>query len=214
LKLPPGTYEAPRVSPDGTRVAFGSDDGREAVVWIYDLSGATSMRRPTIGGRNRYPVWSPDGQRLAFQSDREGDAAIFWQRADGTGTAERLTKPDQGTAQVPEAWSPNGAWLLFSVLRGSEAALWTLSLPDRKAAPFDAVHSALPISAVFSPDGNWVAYSAAETGSSATVYVQPFPATGTKFQISRATATNIIIRSGRRTGTSSATCRDRARWLP
>ena len=41
LKLPPGPYVAPRVSPDGTRIAFGTDDGKEAIVWIYDLSGTT-----------------------------------------------------------------------------------------------------------------------------------------------------------------------------
>jgi serine/threonine-protein kinase len=48
LKLPSGPYEYPRLSPDGKRVAFGSDDGKDAVVWIYDLSGVTSMRRLTL----------------------------------------------------------------------------------------------------------------------------------------------------------------------
>jgi eukaryotic-like serine/threonine-protein kinase len=100
LKLPPGSYEHPRVSPDGKRVAFGTDDGKEAIVWIYDLAGTTSMRQLTFGGRNRFPIWSADGQHVAFQSDREGDLGIFWQRADGTGAAERLTKPDQGTCRA------------------------------------------------------------------------------------------------------------------
>jgi len=49
-----------------------------------------------------------DGQRVAFQSDREGDLGIYWQRADGTGTAERLTKADAGTEQWPDAWAPDG----------------------------------------------------------------------------------------------------------
>ena len=35
LKLPPGLYRYPRVSPDGTRVAFDSSDGKEAFVSIY-----------------------------------------------------------------------------------------------------------------------------------------------------------------------------------
>ena len=47
LKLPPGRYELPRVSPDGTRVAFGSDDGQEAIIYTYDLSGASTMQRLT-----------------------------------------------------------------------------------------------------------------------------------------------------------------------
>src|SRR5262249_55499568 len=88
LKLPPVTYAAPRISPDGKSVAFGIEDGKEAAVWIYELSGARSMRRLTVGGANRYPVWTPDGKRIAFQSDREGDFGIFWQLADGSGMAE------------------------------------------------------------------------------------------------------------------------------
>ncbi len=76
LKLPPGPYSSLRVSPDGTRIAFGSDDGKEAIIYIYALSGASAMQRVTFGGNNRFPIWSRDGKRLAFQSDRDGDLAI------------------------------------------------------------------------------------------------------------------------------------------
>ena len=79
LELPPGGYEVPRVSPDGRRIAFGTDDGKEATVWIYELSGATTMKALTFGSNNRFPTWSSDSNRVAFQSDRDGDAAIFWQ---------------------------------------------------------------------------------------------------------------------------------------
>src|SRR5262249_61013561 len=44
LKLQPASYLHPRVSPDGKRIAFGTDDGKDAVVWIYELSGATAIR--------------------------------------------------------------------------------------------------------------------------------------------------------------------------
>jgi serine/threonine-protein kinase len=182
LKLPPGSYEHPRVSPDGKRVAFGTDDGKEAIVWIYDLAGTTSMRQLTFGGRNRFPIWSADGQHMAFQSDREGDLGIFWQRADGTGAAERITKPDQGTSHVPESWSQDGKRFLFEATKGSNISLWMFSLEDKKAMPFGAVQSGTPITAAFSPDGRWVAYHSDETGRDA-IYIQPFPATGAKYQI-------------------------------
>jgi hypothetical protein len=34
LKLPPGSYQSPRISPDGTRLAFSADDGKEADIWV------------------------------------------------------------------------------------------------------------------------------------------------------------------------------------
>jgi len=189
LRLTPAPYEFPRRSPDGKQLAFGIDDTKDAAVWMYDLSGKTSMRRLTIGGRNRFPIWTADGQRVAFQSDREGDSAVFWQRADGTGTAERITRPDQGVAHIPESWSPQGDLFLFTALKNAEYSLWTYSVQSKKAAPFGEVRSRLPINSTFSPDGRWVAYSSTENGN-ATIYVQPVPPTGAKYPISKATEAN------------------------
>ena len=140
------------------------------------------MRRLTYGGNNRHPVWSSDGQRIAFQSDRDGDIAVFWQRADNTGQVERLTKPDQSVAHVPESWHPTSNILLFSAVKSGEFSLWALTLPDKKATAFGGVKSSLPTGAVFSPDGRWVAYTSNETGANR-AYVQPFPATGARYQL-------------------------------
>ena len=118
---------------------------------------------------------------MAFQFERDGDHAIFWQPADG-GPPERLTTPGDGESHEPESWSPNADMLLFSVTKGSDVSLWMLSLTDRKAAPFGSVHSSTRIGAVFSPDGQWVAYASSE-GSKTTIYVQPFPATGFRRQL-------------------------------
>jgi tricorn protease-like protein len=65
--------------------------------------------------------------------------------------------------------------------------LWVLSLADKKSERFDAVVSprtTLP-GAVFSPDGKWVAYASREGRATSAVYVQPFPPTGAKYQISK-----------------------------
>jgi Tol biopolymer transport system component len=197
LKLRPASYRDPRISPDSKRLAFAIDDGKEASVSIYDLSGATSMRRLTLGGKNRYPVWSADGQRIAFQSDRDGDHAVFWQRADGGGIAERLTKPEQGVSHVPETWSPDGKWLVLSATKESDSgsagytvASMMLSLEDKKVVPFDDVKSTQAVNAVFSPDGKWIAYTMRAPGSVAQIYVQPFPPTGAVYQITRGTDRN------------------------
>jgi serine/threonine-protein kinase len=189
LKIPPGPYDVPRISPDGTRIAFASDDGKDASIWIYEVSGTSSMRRLTFEGQghNRFPVWSVDSQRVAFQSDREGDSGIFWQRADGTGTAERLTRADAGTAHIPESWAPDGEHLLYNAAKSAANTLWVLSLKDRKTARFETVESpsSTLTGAVFSPDGRWVAYASRDGRTSSAVYVESFPPTGTKYQISK-----------------------------
>src|SRR5262249_10154260 len=106
LKLAPKTYYFPRVSPDGRRVAVGTDDGAESDIWIFDLAGPTLPYRLTFGGRNRFPTWTSNGERIAYQSDRDGDRAIFWQRIDSPGNqAERLTKPEKGHEHIPTSWS-------------------------------------------------------------------------------------------------------------
>ena len=101
LKLPPGPYQHPRASPNGTQIAVATDDGKEAIVWIYELGSTTSMRPLTFGGKNRFPIWSADGQRVAFQSDREGDLGIFWQRADGSGARRAVDETRSG--HIPRA---------------------------------------------------------------------------------------------------------------
>src|SRR4029077_3905467 len=105
LAVPPGSYVHVRASRDGGRLAIGTDDGKEANVWIYELAGKNEMRRLTFAGQNRFPIWSPDGQREAVHSERERELAICWQRADGSGRGERWTRPDPGDAHMPESWS-------------------------------------------------------------------------------------------------------------
>jgi serine/threonine protein kinase len=181
-KAPPAPFAYPRVSRDGKRVAYQTEDSKEANVWVYDLSGETAPRRLTFQGANRYPVWSADGERVAFQSDREGDLGIFWQRADGSGAAERLTKPEKGQADIPDSFSPDGQQLSFTESKGGAASIWTLSLRDRKGTAFAESASARLEASEFSPDGRWLAYQSSETGKNE-IYVRPFPISAAKYQI-------------------------------
>jgi hypothetical protein len=179
LSLPVGSYATPRVSPDGTQVALTTTDGGQTNVAIYDLSGAGALRRLTLEGNNRFPIWSADGQRIAFQSDREGDQAIYWQRADGTTMAERLTRANDGASHVPVAWFPDATRILFIESRDDTDTLWVFSRSDGKATRFSTVQSrALPMSVTLSPDARWIAYT-----SSNELFVQPFPATGAVYPV-------------------------------
>jgi eukaryotic-like serine/threonine-protein kinase len=189
LKTSPAAYSAPRVSPDGKRIAVAIEDTlrKGAHIWIYEMSGSASIRQLTLEGQqNRFPVWTADGERVAFLSDRGGDPAIWWQRADGTGSAERLTQPMKGESHAPLSWHPREQTLLFvsgkTDVRAT-ASLWTYSLADKQARPFAGVTSAQNLSAQFSPDGRWVVYHAVvdvPPGGAfgrQWIFVRPYPAT-------------------------------------
>ena len=185
LNIPPGAHGQPRVSPSGRQLALHTADGTGRAVWIDDLTGAASMRRLTFQGANDKPTWTPDGQRIVFSSDREGGNGLFWQRADGSGSAERLAKAEEGTALQSEAWSPDGKTLIL--VRGpgplTEASrCWAPTGSRLRSLRTYASNSSL------SPDGRWLAYFAQEPGRTLMegyeIYVQPFPLTGAKYLVS------------------------------
>ncbi len=182
LALSPAEYEGPRVSPDGRRLAFSTDDRQQAAVWIYDLSEEHAPRRLTFSGRNRLPLWSPDGASVAFQSDQKGDTSIFVRNADGAGEAERLTTAPAGVIHIPESWSKDGRYLSYSLVSANGVELWLRSMSDGAVERFDDLRSNAPLNSTFSPDGKWIAYTLRGEGND--VFVQPVPPTGARYQIS------------------------------
>jgi eukaryotic-like serine/threonine-protein kinase len=189
LGLPPQPIYHPRSSPDGKQLVFGTDDGNEGIIWVYDLKGNGPARRLTFGGSNLNPIWSRDGRYITFASDREGDRGLFRQLADGTAPAERLTKAELGPSQRPEQWSPDGKTLSFIMNNradgtGNGSDLFTLTLDgERKPQPLVRSPSNKRYSA-FSPDGHWFAYASGENSNvSFNLFVEPFPPTGSRYQV-------------------------------
>jgi len=129
-----------------------------------------------------FPVWSPDGNRIAFQSVRRGVQNLYWKLSSGAGTDDLLLESDQNKA--PTDWSSDGRFLLFRSLDPQTGFdLWVLPISgDKKPFPF-LKSASEEREGQFSPDSKWVVYQSNESGRSE-IYVQPFPGTGGKFQIS------------------------------
>jgi serine/threonine-protein kinase len=198
LEVPRGNYRNPRVSPNGRSVAVETlTPGGQNVIWVYDLSGTSAIRRLTQEGNATRPVWTPDGKRIAFGSIPDKEAGIFWQPADGSGLPERLTTAESGFQHYPESFSPDGKALSFATVRvplgQGSWSLWTLRLDGSEKKPqlFYDVPTSNEFGASFSPDGKWIAY-ASNAGPDANsppttfaIYLQPYPPTGVKYEISQ-----------------------------
>jgi hypothetical protein len=88
--------------------------------------------------------------------------------------------------KYPESWSPDGRFVIYTEIDpASRGNLWVLPRTgDAKPFPFLAT-TAAESGARFSPDGRFLAYASDESGREE-VFVQPFPATGAKWQVSAA----------------------------
>lgn len=183
-ELPPSVF-APRLSPDGQRVAFETRDtlGPDgARLWVADVMNLAA-RRPlsTVVGRlNWAPVWSVDGGRLVFLVSGDRPDALYWRRADGTGDAEFLVD-----ARSAEGWVGGGSQLQFLTLTGNrDYGISALDLRTRMPATLIDLPGSAQHSGAVSPDGRWIAYASNETGRYE-VWLEPLPRTGVRHQLTR-----------------------------
>ena len=179
----PGEYEGISLSPDDGRLAFGHFDPEEGVNHIWTCGTVDGVpRRFTFGKGNQYsPVWSADGARIAYSDNQSGVETLTAQLA--SGGDERALTPEPSTSHYAQSWSPDGKTLLFrseSPKTGLDIEMLRVGQPVR--LPYVATNGD-ESQATFSPDGRYVAYASSESGR-AEVYVQPFPATGAKWQVS------------------------------
>ena len=173
---------AVRLSPNGQRVALDLN-GATSEIWLHDFVRTTSTRL-VYGWDNDRPIWAPDGTRVAFSSNRAtpGGSNLYWQVADGTGVAERLTT-SASLSQTAESWSPDGRFLVFSQWEAATGSdLWAFSIAEHKARPLLQTRASESAARV-SPDGRWIAYESDQSGRFE-VYVRAFPGASRDRQVS------------------------------
>src|SRR3989449_1793523 len=113
---------APRISPDGTRVAYTVSETKMekdkewknvTEVWVVAITGG-KPRQYTRGDKSATaPEWSPDGSMIAFLTDREkdGERQVWMMMADG-GEAWAVTCQKGGVSGF--RFSPDSKQLLLS----------------------------------------------------------------------------------------------------
>jgi TolB protein len=105
------------LSPDGSRVAFGSCN---LGLWSMRTDGTDRLQLTNREGEgagdrcNYHPRWSPDGTRIAFATTRETGSpgwALYVMNADGTdprNVSSPVGEEEGGWWNNPVGWTPDG----------------------------------------------------------------------------------------------------------
>jgi TolB protein len=96
---------SPRVSPDGSRIAFSALGKDGFQIKMFSLLLGRLVNFSSVGGTNLSPAWSPSGQQLAFSSSRTGDPEIWISDPQGI-VAHRITNfrgPDVSPTYNPKS---------------------------------------------------------------------------------------------------------------
>jgi tricorn protease len=96
-------------SPDGTQLAYVSDESGEEEIWIHDLSTGESrvITNVPVFQSNSY-VWSPDGDRIAFVAGNR-----LYETEVASGRTTELAFNQAGGFNLRE-YSPDGGWLVYA----------------------------------------------------------------------------------------------------
>lgn len=96
----------PAWSPDGMRIAFGSDHESFRGIYLMNADGENLQRLSSTHYGENCPDWSPDGAQITFASWRDGDGEIYIMNSDGS-NPQKLTE-DEFEDEFP-AWQPGPA---------------------------------------------------------------------------------------------------------
>jgi serine/threonine protein kinase/Tol biopolymer transport system component len=173
------------LSADEHRVAVVKQDPQSSAqdIWLVDLVRGSTSKFSASPRAHTNPIWAPDGSRVVFATDGvSGGMYDLYEKPASGGSETALLKGDGD--KVPDDWSRDGHYIVYErYTAATRTDLWVLPLTgDRKPMPF-AQTAADEKDGRFSPDGKWIAYASDESGTNE-VYVQPYPPTGAKLQVS------------------------------
>ncbi len=146
---------SPRISPDGSRLAFSASSkiGWDITMYSFDLNRTVSF--PRFGGMNFSPSWSPDGTKLALSSSRNGYPNIFVVDASG-GNSRRLTS-GQGPDISPTWNRKTGAQIAFVSGRTGLPQIYTMEADGTNVQRL--TDQGYAVSPNWAPNGQFLTFS-------------------------------------------------------
>ena len=131
---------SPQWSPDGSRIAYFSDESGEYMLHVAPQDGrgdAAAIRKFAPGGAGFYELlsWSPDGKRIGFADNSH---TLFWMDAD----SGKVTKIESayiyrpGGVPIRYDWSPDSKWIAYTIATNTlETTLKLYSIDQAKSFP-------------------------------------------------------------------------------
>ncbi len=154
----------PSWSPDRRYIAFDSDRGGDADIYLLDLGSGVNppnvfeaIRGP---GDQIHPQWAPDGERIAYVSNEDGDWEIFVSHF--SGTDKRQLTHNTAWDSFP-TWSPDGREIVFTSARDGNYELYAVDVSSgaERRLTYHPASDAFP---AYAPDGSRIAFISARTG--------------------------------------------------
>jgi WD40 repeat protein len=136
-------------SPDGSRIASGSQSGEVQVWYAADGRDALTLNsgNPTTPGLDAL-AWSPDSQRLLIAGN--GQIVEIWETSSPPGITNRPVQ-NLGIGSAAAAWSPDGSAIAF--FDGAAIDIWSAG-SEQTILTINTPHSS---ALAWSPDGRSLA---------------------------------------------------------
>jgi dipeptidyl aminopeptidase/acylaminoacyl peptidase len=152
--------DAPRWSPDGTRLIFTREEGGSqpgGALFMVDVDGTDLHQFLPMELYAILPRWSPDGSLVAFQSLAPGKEGVYVVRPDGTGLRQVTSRG--ASAAWPE-WTADGRLVSTHMLGNAGFELWIMDADGANTAmlPVDDVTrltAANCLVCAWDPDGDF-----------------------------------------------------------
>jgi len=174
-------YQHPRISPDGTRIAFGIAGSGGLDIWTIDL-GSRALQRLTSEGGNDRPEWSADGLHVGYSSNRDVPQGFWWQPVDGSQPGTKLAAAKDPIREG--VFTRDGKTLIYRTDHVTNSRdIWLRSLAgDSTPVPL-LVSTHDEKEPRPSPDSRWLAYVSNESGREE-VYVRSLSVGGGRVPVS------------------------------
>ncbi len=144
---------SPAWSPDGSKVAYVSFEGKNSAIYIQDVTTGGRERVASNPGINSAPAWSPDGKRLALTLSKDGNPEIYIMNISN----KSLTRITNNFAIDTEpTWSSDGKFLAFTSDRGGSPQIYEVKIGENKARRL-SFNGAYNAGATYSPDDELLA---------------------------------------------------------